>query len=112
LFTDIPVNPIKSNTDANNERLPWWTWLAALIIIHIGTEISLLFKYDQGVVDYYLPTALSVILINWWGPARVIPVLYINAVLSTYLWGIPADRWYQWFLYGVPETVFTFLSWY
>jgi two-component system, sensor histidine kinase len=95
-----------------NTTLPWWTWLASLIIIHLGTQISLLFKFDQGVVDYYLPTALSIILINWWGPTRVIPMLYLNAVLSTYLWGIPTERWYQWFVYAIPETVFTFLSWY
>jgi two-component system, sensor histidine kinase len=92
--------------------MPWWTTLAALVIIHIGTEISLLFKYDQGVADFYLPTALSIILINWWGPGRVLPVMYFNAVFSTYLWGIPADRWLDWFIYAVPETLFTFLSWY
>lgn len=92
--------------------MPWWTSLAALVIIHIGTEVSLVFKYDQGVADYYLPTALSVILINWWGPARVLPVMYLNAALSTYLWGIPADRWYHWLVYAIPETLFTFLSWF
>jgi signal transduction histidine kinase len=97
---------------ASRQPLPAWTFLASLIIIHIGTEISLVFKYDEGVADYYLPTALSLILINWWGPARVIPAMYINAVLSTYLWGIPLDRWPDWFLYGIPETIFTTLSWY
>jgi two-component system, sensor histidine kinase len=97
---------------ASRQSLPPWTFLASLIIIHIGTEISLVFKYDEGVADYYLPTALSLILINWWGPIRVIPAMYINAVLSTYLWGIPIDRWPHWFLYGIPETTFTILSWY
>ena len=94
------------------KKRPWVTTLACLIIFHAGTEISLFFKYDQGVADYYLPTALSVILINWLGPRVVLPAMYINAALSTYLWGIPADRWYQWLLYGMPETLFTFLSWY
>jgi two-component system, sensor histidine kinase len=101
----------RKNDIANRQPLPPWTFLASLIIIHIGTEISLVFKYDEGVADYYLPTALSLILINWWGPVRVIPAMYINAVVSTYLWGIPADRWPHWFLYGVPETIFTTLSW-
>jgi two-component system, sensor histidine kinase len=106
-----PVLTHKTNIEGSR-RLPAWTFLAALIIIHIGTEISLVFKYDEGVSDYYLPTALSLILINWWGPRIVIPAMYINAVLSTYLWGIPADRWPDWFLYGIPETLFTALSWY
>jgi two-component system, sensor histidine kinase len=96
----------------DSPKLPWWTWVATAIIIHIGTEISLVFKYDQGVADYYLPTAFSIILINWWGPWRVLPIMYLNAVLSTYMWGIPADRWYTWMLYGLPETSFTFLSWF
>jgi two-component system, sensor histidine kinase len=103
---------LNERTYVQSKKLPWWTWVATLIIIHVGTEISLVFKYDQGVADYYLPTAFSVILINWWGPARVLPVMYINAVLSTFLWGIPADRWPHWLLYGIPETLFTFLSWY
>jgi signal transduction histidine kinase len=93
-------------------KLPWWTWIATLIIVHLGTEISLLFKYDQGVADYYLPTALALLLINWWGPVRVLPMLYLNAVLSTSLWGIPTERWYQWFIYAIPETLFVFLSWF
>jgi two-component system, sensor histidine kinase len=100
------------NIEASSARLPWWTWIATLVIIHTGTEISLLFKYDQGVADYYLPTALSIVLINWWGPLRVLPMMYLNATLSTYLWGIPDERWYQWFVYAIPETLFTFLSWY
>lgn len=91
--------------------MPWWTMLATLAVLHAGTQISLQFKYAQGVADYYLPTAFSAILINWWGPRIVIPAMYINAVLSTYLWGIPTDRWQDWLLYGLPETMFTLLSW-
>ncbi|MBI1770595.1 MAG: GHKL domain-containing protein [Bacteroidetes bacterium] len=90
-------------------KLPWWTWVVPIIVLHIGTEISLQFKYTQGVSDLYLPTALSVIMINWWGPVRIIPAIYINAVLSTGLWGIK-EIW-QYPLYAVPETLFTFGSW-
>ncbi|HYC84703.1 MAG TPA: hypothetical protein VEB86_05745, partial [Chryseosolibacter sp.] len=103
---------LKDKSDITPVSLPWWTTLVAFAIIHAGTQFSLLFKYDTGVADYYLPTSLSVLLINWWGPARVLPVMYINAVASTYLWGIPVDRWPHWFAYAIPETVFTFLSWY
>jgi two-component system, sensor histidine kinase len=95
-----------------NDSPPWWTALAALAIIHTGTQISLIFQYDKGVADYYLPTALSVLLINWWGPKRVLPIMYLNATFSTVFWGIPAERWTDWFIYAVPETLLTFLSWY
>ncbi|MFZ6011737.1 MAG: sensor histidine kinase [Bacteroidota bacterium] len=101
-----------SSVDIAPQKLPWWTWFATFLILHIGTHLSLIFKYSQGVADYYLPTALSIILINWWGPKRVLPMMYLNATFSTFLWGISPDRWYQWFIYSVPETLFTFLSWY
>jgi signal transduction histidine kinase len=106
------VEPRIANMSTTQTRLPWWTWLATLVILHTGSQISLIFKYDQGVTDYYVPTALSLILINWWGPARVLPIMYLNAALSTYLWGIPVDRWHHWFVYAIPETLFTFLAWY
>lgn len=94
-----------------SSNLPWWTWIVPIVLIHLGSEISLLFKYAQGVADLYLPTAIALILIQWWGPARVVPAMYVNAVFSTYLWGIPVDRAQQWFLYGMPETMFLILSW-
>src|SRR5688572_27161242 len=100
------------NSNRAHSNLPWWTWLVPILLIHLGTEISLQFKYAQGVSDFYLPTSIALVLIQWWGPARVIPALYINAVLSTYLWGIPTERWFDWLLYGIPETVFIILSWY
>ena len=90
-------------------KLPWWTWVVPIIIFHIGTEISLQFKYTAGVSDIYLPTALSIVLINFWGPARVIPAMYINAVLSTGLWGI--KEFYQWPILSIPEVLFAFISW-
>lgn len=90
-------------------QLPWWTWVVPPLLFHLGSEFSILFKYDQGVVTYYLPTALSVILINWWGPWRVLPAMFINAIVSTSLWG--DSEFYLWPVYAIPETLFTFLSW-
>lgn len=90
-------------------KLPWWTWVIPIIVLHIGTEISLEFKYGQGVADLYLPTAFSIIMVNWWGPARVLPAMYLNALFSTGLWGI--QEVYQWPIYALPETVLTFSSW-
>ncbi|MGC4021829.1 MAG: ATP-binding protein [Cyclobacteriaceae bacterium] len=79
-------------------------------MLHIGTQVSLQFKYTQGASDLYFPTALSLIMINWWGPTRVISSMYINAVLSTGLWGI--TNYYQWPLFAIPETLFTLSSWF
>lgn len=96
------------HTKKSNE-LPWWTWVVPPLLFYLGSEVSTLLKYDQGVVKYYVPSALSVILINWWGPWRVLPALFINAIISAYMWQI--SRIYLWPIYALPETLFTFLSW-
>ncbi|HTH55614.1 MAG TPA: HAMP domain-containing sensor histidine kinase [Cyclobacteriaceae bacterium] len=93
----------------NQTKLPWWTWVVPILVMHLGTEISLEFKYEQGVADLYLPTAFSIIMINWWGPVRILPAMYLNALLSTGLWGIQDA--FQWPIYALPETVLTFGSW-
>lgn len=96
-------------SESKQANLPWWTWVVPIIVLHAGTEISLQFKYTEGVSDLYFPTALSIVMINWWGPARIIPAMYLNALLSTGLWGI--NNFYQWPIYAIPETLFTFSSW-
>ncbi len=107
------MTSLSTDTESVTQNsLPWWTSLAALLIFHTGTEISLLFQYDKGVADYYLPTAFSIILVNWWGPRRVVPIVYVNAALSTPLWDVPLERWYDWFIYAMPETSLCLLSWY
>ena len=88
------------------------TYLVVFIIIHAGSRISLLARHDLAVSDYYLPTALSIILIHWLGPKYVIPVIYLNAVATSFLWGNPIERWPLWFVFAIPETLFAFLSWF
>lgn len=80
-----------------------------IILFQAGTQASLLFKYSQGLADHYLPTAISIVLVNWWGPMRILPAIYINALLSCGFWGID-DVW-QWPIYAIPETIFPFISW-
>ncbi len=91
-------------------QLPLWTWIVPLLVFQLGSQFSALFKYAPGAAFYYLPTSIGIILINWWGPKRVIPALYINAIVSAHLWDV--GPWYLWPLYALPETIFVFLSWY
>ena len=88
------------------------TYLVVFAIIHAGSHISLLARHDLAVSDYYLPTALSIILIHWVGPKVVIPVVYFNAVCTSYLWGNPIEKWNLWFVFAIPETLFALLSWF
>lgn len=91
-------------------RLPWWTWVVPFIALHLGSQVAIMTRYDQGVADYYLPTAISIILVNIWGPWRTIPAAYINATLSTYMWDV-GNPW-LWPIFAFPETLMVMLSWY
>lgn len=100
------------STNSQNVKvtLPWWTWLVPVLVIHITGHLSLLFKYDQGVSTLYLPTAVAIVMVNWWGVARVIPALYIVATLNTYYWGI-AEYW-LWPILAAPEAIAVLISYY
>lgn len=90
--------------------LSWWTWVIPFVVLCAGSHISALFKYAPGAAFYYLPTSIGIILINWWGPARVVPAVFINACLNAGLWEVGDWRLYP--LYAIPETVYVFLSWF
>jgi signal transduction histidine kinase len=95
-------------TDTTN-KLPWYTWVLPFPIFLIGSVVSLFFKFDTGVGSFYLPTAAAVVLINWWGPKRILPSLYINSLILTPLWGVETE--WQWLIYPLCETSYAALSW-
>ncbi|MGC3947727.1 MAG: ATP-binding protein [Chryseolinea sp.] len=88
-----------------------WLHIAVFIVLHAGSRLSLLAKNDVSISDFYLPTAMAVVLINWLPPRFVLPALYINAVITSPLWGNSSENWPLWFLFGIPETVGPLLSW-
>ncbi len=90
--------------------LPAWTWIAPLLIFMAASFGSSIFELSEGVALIYLPTTIGIVLVNWWGPRRVLPWVYVNAIIFGYLWGI--DPWYLRPLFALPETLFVFLSWY
>lgn len=71
----------------------------------------MLARHDFAVSDFYLTTALSVVMVYWIGPKIVIPAVFINSVSTSLQWGTPVEKWPLWFLYAIPETLFAFLSW-
>ena len=99
-----------NGAERNNARqpsLPWWTWVLPLFVAHIGTRLSLWFKTDPGVSLWYLPTALGIVMVYWWGPRALLGV-YLNAVVCAPLWDLP---WTWAPLYALPETIEVGLSW-
>ncbi|TXI68103.1 MAG: GHKL domain-containing protein [Cyclobacteriaceae bacterium] len=98
------------STSIESRQLPWWTWLAPFVVIHFASQLSLVFKYDQGVSTFYLPTAIAVVLINWWGFWRVVPAMYIVATLNTYYWGV--EDWHLWPVFSASEVIGVTISYY
>jgi signal transduction histidine kinase len=102
--------PISESPLLIKQKLPWWTWVIGLGILHLGSQISVQFKIDDGISAIYLPTAFGIVMVNWWGPWRVVPMVYLNAVISSFLWDIPEIQ--NWFLFSLPETLMVWCSWY
>ncbi|WP_044873106.1 EAL domain-containing protein [Pseudomonas sp. LFM046] len=82
-------------------RLPQWTWWLPLPLLHLATWVSVATQSSSGVAVWYLPFALGLVFSLWWG-ARVLPVIYLNALFSVPLWGLD---WYWAPLYAVPGTL-------
>ncbi len=89
------------------KRLPNWTWWLPLPLLHLFTWISLATQFSEGVALWYLPFATGLVFTFWWGP-RVLPAIYLNAWLSTPLWGLD---WHWGALYALPETLCIGLAW-
>src|SRR6185503_11056602 len=90
------------------QRLPWWTWLVPVVVCHLGTQAALYFQFAPGISISYWPIPLALVLTMWWGP-RALLGLYLNAVLSAGLWGLP--RLELWPVYALPETMAVGVGW-
>lgn len=101
---------MKVSLQIGAKKLPWWTWLAPFVVIHLASQISLAFKYDQGVSTFYLPTAIAIVLINWWGFWRVVPAMYIVTTLNTYYWDV--SEWWLWPVFSASEVIGVIVSYY
>ena len=98
------------STLKGNTKLPWWTWLVGLILLQTCSLVSAHFESSNGILAIYLPTAVGIVLVNWWGPWRVIPLVYISAMLGSYYWNVQDIK--LWFLFPIPEAIMVFLSWF
>lgn len=88
-------------------RLSAWTWLLPLPLLHIATWFSLATQFTHGAALWYLPYAIGLVLVLWWGP-RVLLAVYLNALLCVPFWGLDW-RWAP--LYAIPETLGVTLAW-
>lgn len=108
MFQTAVPEPSLSPSPQGRGQLPWWTWVIALPLFHLGTLASLQYQTATGTSAWYWPVALAAPLVLWWGP-RVLLALWLNATICASLWGL--ERWWLWPLYALPETCEVGLIW-
>ncbi|MES2817428.1 MAG: EAL domain-containing protein [Pseudomonadota bacterium] len=73
------------------DRLPLWTWWLPLVLLHLGSWLSLPIRQAEAPALWYLPLGLGLVLFGWWG-WRVLPALALNAAFSGLLWGLDSGQ--------------------
>jgi signal transduction histidine kinase len=91
------------------QKLPWWTWAAPLPLIMVFDFISLPFQYSVT-TSFYLTASISLVLVHWLGPQRVLPAVFIVNTYNNYFYGI--DNLALWPLFGLTDTMSVFSSWF
>ncbi|MEO4048579.1 EAL domain-containing protein [Pseudomonas sp. CAU 1711] len=91
----------------DSARLPRWTWWLPLPLLHLATWLSLAGQTAGGTALWHPSFALGLVFTLWWGP-RVLPAVYLNALLGAVLWA-PDWRWAP--LHALPEALAVGLAW-
>ncbi|HCM75020.1 MAG TPA: hypothetical protein DIS90_01465 [Cytophagales bacterium] len=99
---------------SNAKELPvkwvWWAWpvlLAFLVSISYG---SYFIRNFTDSVLLYLPTPFAIILLYWYGP-KLLPIIYINEVITLLLWNAPGGI-LRIGLLAMHAPVMTYASWF
>jgi diguanylate cyclase (GGDEF)-like protein/PAS domain S-box-containing protein len=69
------------------DSLPRCTWWLPLLLLQLGSWLSLPFQPMDGPALWYVPLSLGLAFYFWWG-WRVLPALAVNALLSAPPWGL------------------------
>lgn len=87
----------------------WLTWLQVMLVLVVGSVISVLLRNFNNSLLLYLPLALGLVLIHWFGP-KILPLTFLNGILTLFLWGSPGG-WVHHFIVATHEPVVSLLSW-
>ncbi len=88
----------------------WWAWpLLLVFLVSISYGSYFLRNFTDSVL-LYLPTPFAIILLYWYGP-RMLPIIYLNEIVTLVLWGAPGG-WARILVLAVHAPVMTFSSWF
>ena len=80
-----------------------------ILYLALGSYASILVGRLDSSLLLYLPTAFGIIYIHWYGP-RVLPILFLNGMFTTFLWNAKGGLLWHFFL-ASHEPIIAFASW-
>ena len=87
----------------------WLTWLQVTLVLVFGSIVSILLRNFNNSLLLYLPLAFGIVLVHWFGP-RVLPLTFLNGVLTLFLWGSPGG-WVRYMVVATHEPIVSLISW-
>ncbi|MEY4931256.1 MAG: hypothetical protein RI909_1980, partial [Bacteroidota bacterium] len=104
------VMTMQGASASNDQKWNLGTWALLMLILLAGSYIS---YYARTITDsllLYLPTSLAFIMVQWFG-VRILPLAFINAFVTLFLWNAPGP-WERILFLASREPVIVFVSWF
>jgi len=97
-------------TESKDQKWNLGTWALLMLILLAGSYISYYARTITESLLLYLPTSLAFIMVHWFGP-RILPLAFINAFVTLFLWNAPGP-WERILFLASREPVIAFASWF
>lgn len=97
-------------TTKSTGKWEWWAWPLLLISLVAVSYASYFLRNFTDSVLLYLPTPFAIILLYWYGP-RMLPIIYLNEIITLVLWGAPGG-WTRILPLALHAPFMTFSSWF
>lgn len=97
-------------SDSKDQKWNPGTWVLLMLILLAGSYVS---YYARSITDsllLYLPTSIAFIMVHWFG-LRILPLAFINAFVTLFLWNAPGP-WERILFLASREPVIVFASWF
>lgn len=103
------TNSMQIYSELKNQKWNLGTWVLLMLILLAGSYISFYTRNFTNSLLLYLPTSMAYLMVHWFG-LRVLPLTFINAIVTMILWQAqgPVERI---LLLSTHMPVTTFVSW-
>ena len=98
------------SADSKSQKWNPGTWALLMLVLLAGSYISYYARTLTDSLLLYLPTSLAFVMVHWFGP-RILPLAFINAFVTLFLWQAPGG-WDRILFLASREPVIVFASWF